>query len=175
MIIHVNCYVDLRKFKIFSNGQALSQLLSIIGGMKERVKRGPGRPKGSKNVTIDEIKGFGQRLKALREKRGLTQQELSQATKTDWTQISRYERDVNLPTADRVVAIARALHVTPNNLLLGTRGEEKIEFNNLRLYERFRALDRLPREEHEAILRIVDAVLAKYEYENVTERTRRAS
>ena len=42
----------------------------------------------------------------LREKRGLTQQQLAEATKTDWTQISRYERDVNLPTADRVVALA---------------------------------------------------------------------
>jgi transcriptional regulator with XRE-family HTH domain len=141
--------------------------------MKARTKRPPGRPKGSKNVTIDEIKGFGQRLKALREKRGLTQQELAEATKTDWTQISRYERDVNLPTADRVVALARALRVSPNALLLGTRGEEKIEFNNIRLYERFRMLDKLPKDEQEVALQILDGVIAKYELAHLADRVKR--
>jgi len=141
--------------------------------MKERTKRRPGRPKGSKNVTIDEIKGFGQRLKALREKRGLTQQELAEATKTDWTQISRYERDVNLPTADRVVALARALRVSPNALLLGTRGEERIEFNNIRLYERFRTLDKLPKDEQEVALQILDGVIAKYELAHLADRVKR--
>lgn len=141
--------------------------------MKERTKRGPRRPKGSKNVTVDEIKGFGQRLKTLREKRGLTQQQLAEATKTDWTQISRYERDVNLPTADRVVALARVLRVTPNALLLGTRGEEKIEFNNIRLYERFRALDKLPKDEQELALQILDGVIAKYELAHLADRVKR--
>jgi transcriptional regulator with XRE-family HTH domain len=141
--------------------------------MKERTKRRPGRPKGSKNVTVDEIKGFGQRLKVLREKRGLTQQQLAEATKTDWTQISRYERDVNLPTADRVVALARVLRVSPNALLLGTRGEEKIEFNNIRLYERFRALDKLPKDEQELALQILDGVIAKYELAHLADRVKR--
>ena len=150
-----------------------SPLLPIISSMKERTKRRPGRPKGSKNVTIDEIKGFGQRLKALREKRGLTQQELAEATKTDWTQISRYERDVNLPTADRVVALARALRVSPNALLLGTRGEERIEFNNIRLYERFRTLDKLPKDEQEVALQILDGVIAKYELAHLADRVKR--
>ncbi len=124
-------------------------------------------------MTIDEIKGFGQRLKALREKRGLTQQELAEATKTDWTQISRYERDVNLPTADRVVALARALRASPNALLLGTRGEERIEFNNIRLYERFRTLDKLPKDEQEVALQILDGVIAKYELAHLADRVKR--
>ena len=143
--------------------------------MKERTKRRPGRPKGSKNVTVDEIKGFGQRLKTLREKRGLTQQQLAEATKTDWTQISRYERDVNLPTADRVVALARVLRVSPNALLLGTRGEEKIEFNNIRLYERFRTLDKLPKDEQEVALQILDGVIAKYELAHLADRVKRSA
>lgn len=121
------------------------------------------------------LKGFGERLKALREKRGITQQELAQMTGSDWSQISRYEREVNLPTADRVVALARALRVSPNKLLLGTRGEEKIEFSNIRLYERFLKLDKLPKDEQEIALQILDGVVAKYELANLADRVKRSA
>jgi transcriptional regulator with XRE-family HTH domain len=104
------------------------------------------------------------------------QEDVARSIGTDWMRISRYERGPHLPTADNIVALARVLRVTTDALLLGQREEEDaIEFNNLRLCERFRALDQLPRDEHEAIVRIVNAVLAKYAYENVTERSRRAS
>lgn len=122
------------------------------------------------------LKGFGERLRALREKRGLTQQDLAKALGTEWTQISRYERDVNYPTADRVVSLARALRTTPNKLLLGTRGEdEKLEFKNLLLYERFLTLDKLPREEQDIALQIIEGVIAKYELEHLAQRVKRTA
>jgi transcriptional regulator with XRE-family HTH domain len=121
------------------------------------------------------LRGFGERLKALREKRGITQQELAAMTGSDWSQISRYEREINLPTADRIVALARALRVSPNKILLGTRGEEKIEFSNIRLYERFLKLDKLPKDDQEIALQILDGVIAKYELANLADRVKRSA
>lgn len=144
--------------------------------MSEKVIRGSGRPRGGKKGSSDVLKGFGERIKSLREKRGLTQQDLAKAIGSEWTQISRYERDINFPTADRVVALARALRTTPNALLLGTRNQdEKLEFKNLRLYERFAALDKLPKDAQEIALQILDGVLAKYELENLAERVKRSA
>ena len=141
--------------------------------VKNTAKRRPGRPRAQAAVSGVDLKDFGDRLRALREKRGLTQQQLADLTSMDWSQISRYERNVNLPTADRVVTLARALRVSPNALLLGTRGEEKIEFNNIRLYERFRALDKLPKDEQEVALQILDGVIAKYELAHLADRVKR--
>lgn len=108
------------------------------------------------------MEGFGARLRELREKRGLTQQDLAEAVGAHWMQISRYERGVQLPTADRVVALAKVLRVTADGLLLGKpKGEEKIDFKNVRLYERFRALDELPRQDQDIALQLIDAIIAK--------------
>lgn len=144
--------------------------------MAQTAKRALGRPKVDKKATGEILKGFGERLRSLREKRGLTQQSLAKAIGTEWTQISRYEREVNFPTADRVVTLAQALRTTPNKLLLGTRNQdEKLEFKNLVLYERFLALDKLPRDEQETVLRILEAVLAKNELAHLVERVRRTA
>ena len=112
----------------------------------------------------------------MREKRGLTQEDLGRAIDADWMRISRYERAVNLPAADTVVALARALHVTTDYLLRGDRtGEEAIEFSDIRLFERVRALDKLPKAERDAVLRLVDAVLAQHEFGRMAERLKQTA
>lgn len=118
---------------------------------------------------------FGPRVRQLREKRGLTQEDLATAISVTWGIISRYERGIHLPTADRVVALCRVLHVTADYLLRGDRkGEETVPFKNVKLFERFRVLDELPPEEQETVLRLVDAVIERHEYQAVGQR-RRAS
>ncbi len=140
--------------------------------MKETKRPTSRRPK--RELGGETLKVLGARLREVREKRSLTQEELARAIGTDWMRISRYERGINLPAAEKVVALARVLRVSTDYLLRGDRtGEETVEFSDIRLYERFRALDQLPRGEHEAVLRIVDAVLAKHEFERFAERIKR--
>lgn len=122
------------------------------------------------------LKGFGARLRDWRDRRGLTQEDLARAAGSTWMQISRYERDVHLPALEKIAAIARVLRVSVDTLLWGeTKPEEKLEFQNLRLYERLRELDRLPKDEQETVLRLIDAVLAKYELEHLAARVRRSA
>lgn len=59
---------------------------------------------------------FGRRLRAARERAHLTQQDLADATGTDWRQIQRYDSGKVLPRADRIPALAAALGVEPTYL-----------------------------------------------------------
>lgn len=91
-------------------------------------------------------------------------------------QVSRYERDVHLPATEKLAAMARALRVSVDTLLWGdTKPEERLEFKNIRLYERLRELDQLSKDEQETVLRLVDAVLAKHELEHLADRVRRSA
>lgn len=122
------------------------------------------------------MRGFGARLREWREKRGLTQEDLARAAGSTWMQISRYERDVHLPATEKLAAIARVLRVSADTLLWGdTHQPDTIEFQNLRLYERFRALDQLPKDEQETVIRLVDAILAKNKLEHLADQIRNAS
>ncbi len=62
---------------------------------------------------------LGERLKALRIRKGLTQQELSAALNTDQTIISTWERDKSRPSGPALAAIAYLFNVTPEQLSTG--------------------------------------------------------
>jgi len=127
-------------------------------------------------ATREKLKDFGPRLRSFREKRGLTQQDLAQAVGTTMMLISRYERGMHLPAADKVVALARVLHVTTDALLRGDRkGEEPVPFENIRLFERMKILDHLPRSEQNTVLEVIDALVARHEVKDVMERRSAAS
>jgi transcriptional regulator with XRE-family HTH domain len=73
----------------------------------------------SKRKSDSTIIGFGKRLKALREKRGFTQEGLAREIKVTSINVSRWERDIILPQADRICALKYALDTTCEYLLIG--------------------------------------------------------
>lgn len=108
------------------------------------------------------MKGFGKRLRTLREKRRLSQHELADLVGIHLSQLSRIERGVSTPSAETVLALSRALRATTDALLRGDRaGEEKLEIQNIRLYERFRALETLADDDQETAIKLIDALVAK--------------
>lgn len=122
------------------------------------------------------MKEFGPRVRVFREKRGLTQHDLARAIGVTLMLVSRWERGVHLPAADKVAALARVLHVSTDALLLGDRkGEERVPFENIQLFERMRLLDRLSRAEQGTVIDLIDAVLARHEMKGVVERRSAAS
>ena len=52
---------------------------------------------------------FARRLKSLREERGMDQDALAKASRVSKGSIARYETGYNVPRADIIVALARAL------------------------------------------------------------------
>lgn len=60
---------------------------------------------------------FAANLRAARARRDISQAELASATGLNITTISQYEDGTFVPGADKVVALAEALGMTPNDLI----------------------------------------------------------
>ena len=70
-------------------------------------------------------KGFGARLKDLRQRVGMTQQTLAQTAGLSVSTISRLEQG-GQPTSATVVALARALNVPAESLAPSAEGEPTV-------------------------------------------------
>jgi transcriptional regulator with XRE-family HTH domain len=60
---------------------------------------------------------FGDLLRELREKKGLTQEELGTDAELDRTYISLLERGLRQPTLHTIFNLAKALGVTPSSII----------------------------------------------------------
>ncbi len=67
----------------------------------------------------DQVRAFGENMRAARARAGLSQVALSQATRLDRAAISFLERAERSPDLSTLVRVARALAVTPSDLLEG--------------------------------------------------------
>ena len=63
------------------------------------------------------MKNFTFNLKKIRKSKNLTQNELANLTNLDQRIISRYEKNINLPTIETLVNIAKALEVSLDDLI----------------------------------------------------------
>lgn len=94
-------------------------------------------------------------------------------------QISRYERGLGLPAAETIVALATALKVTTDYLLLGKSAEAEprdLPMEDVVLLEKFREAQRLTGADREALVVVIDSILVRREEEErVDKRRRKAS
>ena len=88
---------------------------------------------------------FQDRIKQLRKENNLSQNELGKLSGVHVTNISRYERGENMPTADVLARLATALKTTGDYLLSGTMSQQAIDqisdVELLSLFKRAEALD----------------------------------
>lgn len=68
---------------------------------------------------MTEKETFGQRLKRLRKKQGMTQEELGAVLGISYMTVRRWERQKIIPRMDEIKALAAALHVSEDELLNG--------------------------------------------------------
>jgi hypothetical protein len=75
--------------------------------------------------------------------------------------VSDYERGLLRLHGELILQLAEILGATPNEML-GVEGRAAgVDPINQRFFRRVRAIDRLPRRDQEALLRTIDAFLAK--------------
>lgn len=85
---------------------------------------------------------FAKRLKLLMEKRGLNQAELARLSEIERVSITQYLNDSahgKLPSVRNLIALAKALHCTPNELL-GWPEDNPVPTDIMEAAERFAAL-----------------------------------
>jgi len=107
---------------------------------------------------------LGERIARIRKERGFTQVELAKRIGIIQTLVSDYERDRLRPHAEMVVRFAIALDVTTDELLGRTPPTRQPRpMGNRRFLRRLQLIDKLPTRDQEALLRTIDAFLAKAE------------
>lgn len=131
-------------------------------------------PRAKKTTELPLKKAFGRRLRDIRERRDLSQKQLADLLSTDVMQISRYERGIGLPSLETCVQLAAILKVSTDELLLGRepRGTADLEISDVRLFDKFQRLQELNKRDREAVIILIDGVLARRAVESAIASAR---
>lgn len=111
---------------------------------------------------------FASRLKELRKKKGLSQNELSNLIDVHFTQVSRYERGETKPNAEAMTKMAKALDTTVDFLMNGST-DDAVQDAGLdkELIARFQQVRDMPSEEKKTVLSLIDAYIAKIKLQSM--------
>jgi len=103
----------------------------------------------------------GERLARLRRDRGITQEELAEMLGVSQPVVSDYERGELRLHGELILQLTQILGVSADDLL-GLKPMKSAEgVGNRRLARRLQQIEKLPRRDQQAILRTIDAFLAK--------------
>lgn len=106
-----------------------------------------------------QTQGFGERLIKLRTAAGYTQQQLADEIGASRRQIAYYEGESEHPPAGLLIALARALNVTTDELL-GMRSTRKAPAVSTRLERRMRQIEALSPKPKQQLLGLIDTFIA---------------
>jgi transcriptional regulator with XRE-family HTH domain len=115
-------------------------------------------------VTAQLRKNFGVRIKELRKNKKWTQKELANKLDVRFPQLNKYECGLHSPPMDKLVKMSEVFDTTIDYLLTGNRAEDR-PLHNLRLMERFQALEDFSREDQETVIKLIDAMIVKNKVE----------
>lgn len=102
-----------------------------------------------------DLKAVGQRIKAAREAKNLTQEELAALVNLSTTHVSVIERGLKVTKLDTFVAIANALDVSADALLIAVVTHSVTGVTN----ELSDMIEKLPKDEQKRILNAVRALV----------------
>jgi transcriptional regulator with XRE-family HTH domain len=106
---------------------------------------------------------FGERLQAIRKARGLTQVQLAEAAATTQRAVSYYETEAGFPPAPAVIALAKALKVTTDEML-GVKPPRVERVHDdpeaRRQWKRFQMISTLPERDQKAVVRLINSLVA---------------
>ena len=120
--------------------------------------RGSFLPQPPKQVVISK-KELGQRLRAARQARGITQVELAEALGTYQTVVSAIERGVRGLTVQQVAKLASILGTSLDDILAPGRRPGNGSLTDRRFLRRFEKIERLSKRDKQALLKNIDMFL----------------
>jgi len=120
---------------------------------------------------MDKNIGFAKRLKELRLNKKVSQTELGKIVGLHFTHISRYERGISQPTAEKIKRLAEFLGVTTDYLIEGKINDiAKTKLGDKDLLEMFSEIEGFQEEDKNCIKRLIDAFIAKKKIHELTSR-----
>jgi len=116
-------------------------------------------PKTGRTAVTESI---GERIVRLRKDRGITQKEIAALVGVTQPVISDYERGILRVHGALLIQFAQILKTSTDELLgLEKQPKKTGPIKNQRLLKKVREIERLPRRDQEALLRTIEAFLAK--------------
>lgn len=110
------------------------------------------------------LTGFGDRLTHLRKARGMTQTELGNKAGVSQRVIAYYEQDGAQPPGPMLIDLADALKISVDELLGRTPPKTPhMDAKTARLMKRLQRIQELPPPDRQAVLKVLDALLARHE------------
>ena len=109
-------------------------------------------------------KDFGSRIKRLRKQKKWTQKELAAKLEIVFSQLNKYECGLHIPPVEKLIQLSELFDTSVDYLLTGNRSEDR-PLHNIRLLERFRALENFQANDQEAVITILDAMIVKNKVE----------
>jgi transcriptional regulator with XRE-family HTH domain len=106
-----------------------------------------------------QTQGFGARLVKLRTAAGYTQQQLADEIGASRRQVAYYEGETEHPPAGLLIALARALNVSTDELL-GIGASRKTPAVSTRLERRLKLIERMPPKPKQQLIGLIDTFLA---------------
>lgn len=101
------------------------------------------------------------KIKMLRKKKGLSQQQLADVVGIHITHMSRIENSHNLPSLDVFKKLVDLFEVKPEYLLYDDADEGEFDIKDRNLFDRIRLLDKLDDKDRRALIQIIDTMLTK--------------
>lgn len=114
-------------------------------------------PRPPKNVLFSKVE-VGQRIRALREARAITQVELAKILGIDQSNVSAIERGVRGLTVHQALKLAQALRASTDEILSGVRNRDDGAMDR-RFLRRLQKVGQLTKRDQQALLRTIDAFL----------------
>ncbi len=112
-------------------------------------------------ATEEGSRAIGEQLARLRKERGITQIEMAELLGVSQGNVSDYERGALRLHGELLVRLARILRVSADEILGLEKSSPPTASRDRRLRRRLQDIDKLSRRDREALLRTLDAFLAK--------------
>lgn len=117
------------------------------------------------------VHGFATRLKDLREKKGLSQADLSAKAGIHYMHLSRYERGLSRPSADTLKRLADSLEVSGDFLLEGDVGDIATKLLEDRdLLNLFVEIEKFPTEDRATAKKVLRALVNQQKIDGMNSK-----
>jgi transcriptional regulator with XRE-family HTH domain len=98
---------------------------------------------------------IAERIRLIRQQKNLSQKELAQLADVNLKSLSRYELGTTVPPADSLGRIAKVLGASNDYFIIGNT----VEIQDLKLYERFLAIQAIEGDTKKMILHFLDMAI----------------
>jgi len=117
-----------------------------------------------------DMHAFAERLRELREQRGLTQVRLAELQGMAPRRYNRWERGGNTPHLEMLIRIADILQVSLDELVGRSEPHAEPAIRNHELHQLVQQLDQLPDEDQLALIRVMDGLVKRTQIDRMVNK-----